>query len=214
MKIHYIANKLVLHDVIVEMEVFEKVTMIQVDIEQLIIDEAARDVGVIEITYRHGPIINSQQVIEVHLGGLYLFRCSLLLAEGSELEHSVIKVSYCKLVAGDILLNFFQLNVVPREFFLKVLNAIINSPHFDFEQLARLFAYSYNSAGVIQNHGISYRLLTVAVARHEQVLEYILVALEPLIRLVEYIGVLRITGLLEACYLLLQGLFVWLDIIF
>lgn len=136
-------------DVKVKMKVFEKVTVIQVDIEQLIINEAARDVGVIEITYRHGPIIDSQQLIEVHLGGLNLLRRSLLLAEGSELEHSIIKVRHCKLVADDILLNLFQLYVVSRKFFLKVLNAVVNSPHFDFEQLTRLLAYSYNSAGVI-----------------------------------------------------------------
>lgn len=94
-----------------EMMMCEGVIVEEIHEEQVVIDEASRDVGVWKIVDWHGVVVDSYFWVDVELVLLYLCESPCCLSKCPQSELAVIKVGNGELVSDGVLLDLLQFNV-------------------------------------------------------------------------------------------------------
>ena len=101
-----------LGDVVDEVIVGQREVMEQVDEDSFVANKGAGYVRIWESLDSHGPVVDAQQLVDVQLLAIRLFRGPLLLVKPSEPELTIVEVADSVSLTGGVLLDFFDLDIV------------------------------------------------------------------------------------------------------
>jgi hypothetical protein len=111
----------------------------QVDEKYILFNKATCYEWVWKKVDSHGPIIDSQNIIDVDLRLLYFYRIPSFLAEGPQLEGAIVTVGHGELVTAWALLNFLEFDVVSYELLFERDILRFDVVHFNPVNFVRLF---------------------------------------------------------------------------
>ena len=125
--------------------------MKQVDENLVVIDKAAGNKWIWEAPVWHGVIIQTKQLVDLHLFLENLGVLLLLPAEDPQEELAIVAVAGSVLISFGVLGNFFELQIGSTELHHECLLLRLDAEHFDEGNFLILFGNTNNALGIVSH---------------------------------------------------------------